>query len=245
MRLHLLIRAVLTASFAVTLVASAAVTAPAGPAAAAAAAATATTAAVRGLTTAAGAALAGSAGPARGSGTGAAAPLLVINGDRVLVSLGGGVHAAAIQRAPGGALAGSLMMLRLGARGFLVPVAALPYLGHGLDPRLFDVAALARAERGGRLPVTLRYQGRLRALPGVTVTRAAAGAAQGYLTPSSAPLFGAALARQLMTDHARGSYGADGLFASGLSISLPGSGAAPARPQGRTRGPPGISPCTC
>ena len=230
MRLHLLIRAVLTASYAVTLVASAAVTAPAGPAAAAAAAATATTAAVRGLTTAAGAALAGSAGPARGSGTGAAAPLLVINGDRVLVSLGGGVHAAAIQRAPGGALAGSLMMLRLGARGFLVPVAALPYLGHGLDPRLFDVAALARAERGGRLPVTLRYQGRLRALPGVTVTRAAAGAAQGYLTPSSAPLFGAALARQLMTDHARGSYGADGLFASGLSISLPGSGAAPARP---------------
>ena len=218
MRLHLLTRAVLTASLA----ASAAVTAPAGPAAAAAAAATATTAA--------GAVLASWAGPARRGGTGAAAPLLVINGDRVLVSRGGGVHAATIQRAPGGVLAGSLAMLRFGARSFLVPVAALPYLGHGLDPRLFDVSALVRAEHGGRLPVALRYQGRLPALPGVTVTRAGTGTAQGYLTASSAPLFGAALARQLMADHARGSYGAGGLFAGGLSVSLPGPGAAPARP---------------
>jgi hypothetical protein len=230
MRPQPLTQAMLTASLAVALAASAAVTATAHPAVAATSTATAATAAARGGTTAAGAAPAGWAGPAPGAGTGAAAPLLVISGDRVLVNQGRGMHAAAIQRAPGGVLAGSLAMLRLGARSFLVPLAALPYLGHGLGPRLFDVSALARAEHGGRLPVTLRYQGRLPALPGVTVTRTGTGAAQGYLTASSAPLFGAALARQLMADHARGSYGADGLFASGLSISLPGAAAAPARP---------------
>lgn len=230
MRPHLLTRAALTASLAPALAAGATVTATASPAAAT----TATAAATRSVTTAAGAAPADRAGPARGSGTGAAAALLVINGDRVLVG-GGGVHSVAIQHAPGGVLASSLAMLRFGASGFLVPVAALPYLGHGLDPRLFDVAALARAERNGRLPVTLRYQGRRPALPGVTVTRTGTGAAQGYLTASSAPLFGAALARQLMADHARGSYGADGLFAGGLSISLPGAGAAPARPLARAR----------
>lgn len=228
MRLHLLMRSVLTASLAPALAAGAAVTATAATAAA-------TTAAARSVTTAAGAVPAGRAGPARGGGAGAAAALLVINGDRVLVSRGGRTHSVAIQRAPGGVLAGSLAMLRFGARGFLVPVAALPYLGHGLDPRLFDVSALARVERSGRLPVTLRYQGRRPALPGVTVTRTGTGTAQGYLTASSAPLFGAALARQLMADHARGSYGADGLFAGGLSISLPGAGAAPARPPAPAR----------
>jgi hypothetical protein len=44
-------------------------------------------------------------------------------------------------------------------------------------------------------------------------------------------VFGAALARLMQADHAKGSYGSDGMFAGGTSISLPGASAAPARPQ--------------
>ena len=161
---------------------------------------------------------------------GGATSLLLINGDRVLAGRIGSARTTAIEYAPGGALRSALMTLRLGAREFLIPMAALPYLGNGLDPALFDVAALARAERGGRLPVTLRFQGGVPALPGVTLTRTAAGSAQGYLTASSARVFGAALFRQFWADHARGSYGTGGLFAGGLSVSLAGPGASPARP---------------
>jgi hypothetical protein len=47
--------------------------------------------------------------------------------------------------------------------------------------------------------------------------------AEGYLTDDSARIFGAALRRQFAADHTRGSYGTGGLFASGLSIALPGT----------------------
>jgi len=181
------------------------------------------------------------AGPSRDASVvaaagGGAASLLLINGDRILVGQVGNAHTTAIESAPRGALEGSLMTLRLGSREFLIPMAALPYLGNGLDPGLFNVTALARAEHGGRLPVTLRYQGRVPVLPGVTVTGAAAGTAQGYLTASSAQVFGAALVRQFRADHARGSYGTGGLFAGGLSVSLPGPGAGAARTGGRPGG---------
>jgi hypothetical protein len=139
-------------------------------------------------------------------------------------------HTVAVLSAPGNdALTSAMMALSLGARTYLVPAAALPYLGRGLDPSLFDLTALQGAERGGRLPVTLHYHGGLPALPGVTITHAAAGTAAGYLTGSSAARFGAALARQWLADHARASYGTDGLFANGLTISLPGARPAPAR----------------
>jgi hypothetical protein len=159
----------------------------------------------------------------------AAAPLVLLTGDRVLASpLASGGNAITILSAPhGGALAGSLVAMRFGARSFLVPAAALPYLGRGLDPSLFDLSALRHAEHGGRLPVTLRYRGRVPAAPGVTITRAGPGTATGYLTGSSAAHFGAALTRQMLSDHARASYGTDGLFAHGLSIS---ARTAPARP---------------
>jgi hypothetical protein len=187
----------------------------------AAGAAVATTAGTATAVTAAATAAAGA--PAR------PAPLILINGDRALVSQGPGPGTVAVRRTAASGLAAALLMARLDARRFLIPVAALPYLGRGLDLSLFEVPALQHAERDGRLPVVLRYRGRLPALPGVTVTRASAGTAQGYLTASSAPRFGAALARQLAADHPRGSYGSDGMFADGMSISLPGS-VGPARP---------------
>ena len=74
------------------------------------------------------------------------------------------------------------------------------------------MGALERAEHGGRVPVTVHYRGRLGAVPGVTVTRAGAGTAAGYLTADSAARLGTGLA---------------GLAGRGLSVGLAG---APRRP---------------
>ena len=171
------------------------------------------------------------------SGAPGAAGLLLLNGDRALVSpraTAGGLGAG-IRRAPGAhGLAGAVLALRAGTNTFLLPAAAMPFLGRGLDPSLFELSALSRAERDGRLPVTVRYQGAPHALPGITVTSRGTGAARGYLTASSARVFGAALARQMLADHASDSYGQDGLFAGGTSIGLagvpPAAPAAPASP---------------
>ncbi|HEV2375232.1 MAG TPA: hypothetical protein VGS19_24115 [Streptosporangiaceae bacterium] len=129
-----------------------------------------------------------------------------------------------------GASAGGILSLRVGSAAYEVPYDAIPYLGRGLDPALFTVSALLREEKGGRLPVRVVYHGHAPVLPGVTITSAAAGTATGYLTATSAKLFGAALARQYVTDHAHASYGRDGLFGGGVSISLPGSPPGAARP---------------
>ena len=127
-------------------------------------------------------------------------------------------------------LAAATVGLRLGGHHYVIPSAAVPYLGHGLGWTLFDVPALARAEKAGRLPVRVSYGTRLRALPGVTITRSGGGLASGYLTASSARVFGAALIRQFRADHRSGSYGRDGMFAGGESVALAGTAAAAARP---------------
>jgi hypothetical protein len=75
-------------------------------------------------------------------------------------------------------------------------VDALPFLGRGLDPALFSVAALQRAEHGGRTAGAGQLRGRVPSLPGVTITHAGAGEAEGFLTARSALRFGAALHRQ-------------------------------------------------
>src|SRR5262249_33197774 len=117
--------------------------------------------------------------------------------------------------------------LQAGGKALLIPADAVPYLGRGLAPGLFDVASLRRAESGGRLPVQVSYAGRQPRLPGVTITRSGGGRAAGYLTATAARVFDAALARQFRADHARASYGRDGLFGGGVSISLPGATASP------------------
>jgi hypothetical protein len=88
---------------------------------------------------------------------------------------------------------------------------------------LFDVSALLRAEQGGRLPVTLHYRGRLRAVPGIIVTQVGRDTAQGYLTPASAARFGAALARPTAAGSVRGGSSSGGLFAGELSVALAGA----------------------
>jgi hypothetical protein len=149
------------------------------------------------------------------------AVLTLITGERVLtVSSPQGPRIVSVLDAPGSRSAAALAELRMGGRYFVIPLEAMPYIGRGLDLSLFDLASLRHAERAGRLPLTLRYRGGPRAVPGITVTRTAAGVAHGYATHVSAAKFAAALARQLASDHARGSYGSSGLFAGRLSIGL-------------------------
>jgi hypothetical protein len=149
---------------------------------------------------------------------------LLINGDR-LMALATPVGGLAISLLPGTPAGDSLVGLKTGSLAYEIPEDALPYLGRGLDPSLFELSALERAETRGRLPVQLTFEGRRPVLPGVLITHSAAGIAQGYLTASSARLFGAALARQFRADHARASYGTDGLFGGGVNIALAGTDA--------------------
>ena len=145
----------------------------------------------------------------------------MINGDRLLPPAAGGPRALGIMPGAAGP-ARALVGLDLGGTVLAIPRVALPFLGRGLAPGLFETSALQRAETGGRLPVTVTYQGKVPVLPGMTITRARGGTAQGYLTAAGATTFGAALARQFAADHATGSYGRDGMFAGGVSVSLTG-----------------------
>lgn len=117
-----------------------------------------------------------------------------------------------------------MISMRQGRSITEVPVAALPYLGRGLSPALFQLSALEKAESGGRLPVRVRYSGKRPAIPGLTVTSSGPGSAAGYLTAASAPSFGAALLRQYAADHTTGRYGTDGLFGHGVSITPASAG---------------------
>ena len=129
--------------------------------------------------------------------------------------------------ADGGGSAGQLVELRTGGQTIVIPVSAIPYLGHGLDPSLFQLSALARAESSGRLPVRVRYAGSAPTLPGLTVTSAGSGMVAGYLTRAGARKFGAALARRPAVGHAVDRDGRHGMFA-GISVTLAGAG--PGRP---------------
>jgi len=175
-------------------------------------------------------------GPVLGPATAASAratPVVLLNGDRAVTMPGlGGRPVTTMLPARHG---GIVFNLRAGRENLFIPATALPYLGRGLSPSLFDLASLRRAESGGRLPIVVSYAGLRRPdLPGLTVTGSADGHASGYLTASSAPVFYAALVRQFRADHGRASYGSDGLFAGNVTIALPGamdSRARPSRPR--------------
>jgi hypothetical protein len=157
---------------------------------------------------------AGSTRPARG------AQLLLINGDRLAVSTAGGQQRITVREA---AHPDSVLGMRLGGRLTEIPADALPYLNRSLSPSLFSVSALQRQQAGGRLPVRLTFTGSRPAVPGITITRSAAGQASGYLTASSARVFGAALMRQYRADQSAGRLEGGGLFSHGLSIGLAGA----------------------
>jgi hypothetical protein len=92
----------------------------------------------------------------------------------------------------------------------LVPAIAQPYLGRLLDPALFDVSAMIRDGLTGaaRIPVTLTYAaGNTPTAPaGVTLTSTAGTTATGYLTPTSALAFAAALRHGIGADVTAGRH---------------------------------------
>src|SRR5690348_16797580 len=119
--------------------------------------------------------------PAVATGAGGAPwRLLMINGSRLLDA--GAARPPGIVPGSAGPLATPMLALDLGGAAYEIPLIALPYLGHGLAPSLFDTGSLLRAETPGRLPVTVTYQEKAPSLPGVTITRASGGTARGYLT---------------------------------------------------------------
>ena len=152
--------------------------------------------------------------------------ILLLNGDRMIID-----GKSTNFELAGSGFAAAVTELRLAGRQYAVPDVALPFLAHGLDLSLFDIAALPG---GGTLPLRITYSGAAPRLPGVTITRAAGGVATGYLTAAGAVTFGAALARQFAADHGRASYGTDGLFARGVWVSAAGgAAAAPAKAPGQ------------
>jgi len=163
----------------------------------------------------------------------------MINGDRLLPPAAGGPRALGILPGAVGP-ARPLVGLDLGGTVLAIPRVALPFLGRGLALDLFETRALQRAETAGRLPVTVSYQGKVPVLPGMSITRARGGTAQGYFTVAGATTFGAALARQFAADHATASYGRDGMFAGGVSVSLAGSPAGAGRAAPAPRHSPGF-----
>jgi hypothetical protein len=170
--------------------------------------------------------------PTWAASAGSARPVLLISGDRLLAERlpGAGIRLALLPGAEPQAFLG----LRLNDQTLDVPIDALPYLGNGLDPSLFDVAAVRRAESGGRLPVVVGFSGKRPAPPGITVTGSGPGHLNGYLTASGARRFGEALARQDQTLSARGSYGRDGLFTDRTQIRLAGVAAPVVTPRPRS-----------
>ena len=154
--------------------------------------------------------------------------MLLINGDRLALRRLAGAGVVKLIPAPDG---GPVVTLHIKSSSYEFPVYALPYLGHGLDPSLFNLTLLQRLESGGRLPVRLTFTGARHALPGITVTSSSGQTASGYLTAASARAFGLALYRQFRADHASAGHGTAALF-SGVSIALAGAPAvAPIRPQ--------------
>jgi hypothetical protein len=151
--------------------------------------------------------------------------LLLINGDRLAIRSSNGRQAIAVIPA---ARPDPMVSLKFGGQVTEIPLDAVPYLGRGLSPALFQLSALKKAESGGRLPVRVTFAGHRPSIPGLTVTGSSAGAATGYLTTSSARTFGAALQRQYNADHAAARFGTDGLFGHSVSISLADAAVSPA-----------------
>ena len=98
-------------------------------------------------------------------------PVTLINGDRLLAgaSPGGAISHELIAGTARGINA-QFVTMALGGTTYVVPADAVPYLGRGLSPGLFDIASLLHDQPGGRLPVEVRYAGRVPSLPGISIT---------------------------------------------------------------------------
>src|SRR5262249_58367893 len=118
-------------------------------------------------------------------------PLCLSTGPRASVAPRPGTHGTAVVLPADGA-SGPLLGLTMAGRSYLLPPDAMPYLGRGLAPSLFDAASLASREPAGRLPVTVAFNGGGPRLPRGTITHVASGTAPGDPHRAGAPAFGPA-----------------------------------------------------
>lgn len=144
----------------------------------------------------------------------------LITGDLVsLTTYPSGRQTAAVASPQRGGPGSQYRMFSLGHDMYVVPETAAPYLGKTLSLSLFDVTALARHPRTSlRVGLTLSPGTGSAALPGATVHRTSVTTATASFTPTSARVFGRALARQFARDHASPTH-TTGLFASVAMIA--------------------------
>lgn len=121
----------------------------------------------------------------------------LVTGDVVKVS-GSGVAVIPAVRSGIGA---HLEVQRMGASTYVIPGAAVPYLGRYLDRELFNVTANSATPVGtGQTVRLVSAPGRVSAVTGFTITSRSADGALGYFTSGGARAFGAALDRQWTLD---------------------------------------------
>ena len=140
----------------------------------------------------------------------------LLTGERVVVGTSpSGRPALQIVRSAQKGPASQVTTASLDGDQYVIPVSAQPYLGRYLSIGLFDVTRLATAPTADRVPLLITYApGTSPSLPGVKITSASAGHATGYVTPSSARTFGAALAAQAVADSQAGWPSKSKLFGS-------------------------------
>jgi hypothetical protein len=144
----------------------------------------------------------------------------LITGERVVVGTSpSGRPALQIVRSAQHGPASQATTASLNGDQYVIPASAQPYLGRYLSVDLFDVTRPAAAPVADRVPLLISYTpGTTPSLPGVTVTSAGAGHATGYVTPTSARRFGAALAEQAIADSQAGWPSKSKLFGSVTGI---------------------------
>ena len=128
------------------------------------------------------------------------ATVTLVTGDKVRVDAGPGGQTATPTIAPaaGAQATGSPGFVRFswGGDQYLVPDAAVPYIGSTLDLRLFDVSYLVRAglDDAHAKKMPLQVSGDAAALPGLHSTGRSAGAESATLTKTQTPAVGRLLA---------------------------------------------------
>jgi hypothetical protein len=156
----------------------------------------------------------------------AAAPrtITLVTGDHFAVA--SGAAGSSISRLDGPSRAFESYRSASGDR-YMVPVEALPYLGRGLDPSLFDIDSLLRVpDAATRVPLAMALAPGAAVPAGITLSRAARGTASGYATAASGAAFATALKARIGADIVAGRRAGSTRPFDGLaSISL----AAPAR----------------
>lgn len=130
----------------------------------------------------------------------ASATVTLLTGDKVRVDAGPGGQTATptVAAATGAQATGSPGFVRFswGGDQYLVPDAAVPYVGSTLDPRLFDVSYLVRAglDDAHAKTMPLHVSGDASALPGLHATGRSAGTESATLTKTQSPALGRLLA---------------------------------------------------